>query len=85
MAIRSPNQQGKRRAQIRSHPGFPIYPASIFLNENPRCHPQTAHEAFCPPPFARFWNPKTEKPLMSHLEGPGCVQGGLVDLPQPFC
>ena len=27
---------------------------------------------------------KAEKPLASHLEGLGCAQGGLVDLPQPF-
>ena len=28
--------------------------------------------------------PIIEKPLVSHLEGLGCEQGGLVDLPQPF-
>ena len=27
---------------------------------------------------------KAEEPLASHLEGLGCAQGGLVDLPQPF-
>ena len=32
----------------------------------------------------RAWSNEIEKPLMSHLEGLGCVQGGLVDLPQPF-
>ena len=38
---------------------------------------------FDPLPLA-LGHPEAEKPLVSHLEGPGCVQGGLVDLPQPF-
>jgi hypothetical protein len=30
MAIRSPNRQGQRRTQIRSHPGFAIYPGAYY-------------------------------------------------------
>ena len=36
MAIRSPNRQGQRRAQIRNHPGLTNYPGAYSSQEKPK-------------------------------------------------
>ena len=46
--------------------------------------PKLHTRRFAPLPLPDFGTLKQKSPSC-HLEGLGCVQGGLVDLPQPFC